>query len=565
MSEDIFGEEFDFVVVGSGAAGGVVVSELAAAGFRVCLLEAGRNYTPAMETPMFMTAENAPLRGVPTPDKPGGFYDATVDGGWNVEGEPYSVSEGSDPFQWWRPRMLGGRSNHWGRVALRFGPYDFKPYSRDGLGVDWPISYDDLAPWYDKIERTIGVTGLPHGIENTPDSPEGIHLPPPPPRVHELFLERAFEQLGMRVAAIRAAVLTKPLNGRPACLYATPCTRGCSIGANFQSTTVLIPKAQATGNLVTRCDSVVRQIELDARGRATGVTFNDRHSGQIFIVRARTVVLAAGAFSSVRILMNSKSTVFPNGAANSSGLLGKYIMDNVEFTLSSLIPALERIPPQNDDGISTPHIYVPWWLYGAQAKGELDFPRGYHIEPRGGRRSPTLSVGGYADPSNTMFGAGLTQEVRRKYGSYVFLTGEGEMIPNDQTFCTLSQNNTDKWGVPVLEFHWKWSDYEKRQVAHMQKTFNEIFKLLGGTISLLDPVMPTGGGAIHEVGGARCGSTPINSVVNQYGQAWDIENLFVLDGSIFASSADKNPTLTIMALAARGADYMCRLKKQGRI
>lgn len=565
MSDDIFGEVFDFVVVGSGAAGGVVVSELAAAGFRVCLLEAGRSYVPAVETPMFMTAENAPLRGVPTPDKPGGFYDATVDGGWNVEGEPYSVSEGSDPFQWWRPRMLGGRSNHWGRVALRFGPYDFKPYSRDGLGVDWPISYDDLAPWYDKIERTIGVTGLPHGIENTPDSPEGIHLPPPPPRVHELFLERAFEQLGMRVAAIRAAVLTKPLNGRPACLYATPCTRGCSIGANFQSTTVLIPTAQATGNLVTRCDSVVRQIDLNSQGRATGVTFNDRHSGQIFTVRARTVVLAAGAFSSVRILLNSKSKAFPNGAANSSGLLGKYIMDSVEFTLSSRIPALERIPPQNDDGISTPHIYVPWWLYGAQAKGELNFPRGYHIEPRGGRRPPTLSVGGYADPSNTMFGFGLTQEVRRKYGSYVFLTGEGEMIPNDQTFCTLSQNKTDKWGVPVLEFHWKWGDYEKRQVAHMQKTFNEVFKLLGGTISPLDPVMPTGGGAIHEVGGARCGSSPIHSVVNQFGQAWDIENLFVLDGSIFASSADKNPTLTIMALAARGADYMCRLKKQGRI
>jgi choline dehydrogenase-like flavoprotein len=514
---------------------------------------------------MFMTAENAPLRGVPTPDKPGGFYDATVDGGWNVEGEPYSVSEGSDPFQWWRPRMLGGRSNHWGRVALRFGPYDFKPNSRDGLGVDWPISYDDLAPWYDKIERTIGVTGLPHGIENTPDSPEGIHLPPPPPRVHELFLERAFEQLGMRVAAIRAAVLTKQLNGRPACLYATPCTRGCSIGANFQSTTVLIPTAQKTGNLVTRCDSVVRKIDLNTQGRATGVTFNDRQSGQLFNVRARTVVLAAGAFSSVRILLNSKSTAFPNGAANSSGLLGKYIMDSVEFTLSSHIPALEKIPPQNDDGISTPHIYVPWWLYGAQAKGELDFPRGYHIEPRGGRRPPTLSVGGYADSSNTVYGVGLAQEIRRKYGSYVFLTGEGEMIPNDQTFCTLSQNKTDKWGVPVLEFHWKWGMYEKRQVAHMQKTFNEIFRLLGGTTSQVDPVMPTGGGAIHEVGGARCGSSPINSVVNEYGQAWDIENLFVLDGSIFSSSADKNPTLTIMALAARGADYMCRLKSRGRI
>lgn len=549
---------FDVIVVGSGAAGGVVAHDLAIAGLRVLMLEAGRKYDPRSETPMFQTNAQAPLRGVPTPDKVAGYFDATVDGGWEVPNEPYVVAEGSN-FSWWRTRMLGGRTNHWGRVALRFGPYDFKPRSRDGLGVDWPIEYADLAPWYDRIERLIGVTGLAHGIENTPDSPTGVHLPPPPPRVHEIALTAAFEYHGMRVAAIRAAILTTPLHGRPACFYATPCVRGCSIGANFQSTTVLLPPASATGRLTIRCDALVSRVEIDAAGRATGVQFNDRINGESLSVRAKTVVLAAGAFSSVRILLNSTHFRFPAGAGNSSGLVGRYIMDTVEYTMSSQIPMLETIPPQNDDGMSTPHIYIPWWLYQEQANGKIDFPRGYHIEPRGGRRMPTMGVGGYISSQSALFGTPLRDEVRRKYGSYVFLSGEGEMIPNCDTYCELDPDKVDKWGIPVLRFHWKWGESEYRQLAHMHKTFNSVFTSLGGKPTLGDPVMPPGGSAVHEVGGARMGNHPSNSVVNEFGQTWDIANLFVLDGGIFASSPDKNPTLTIMALAARGAARIAEL------
>jgi choline dehydrogenase-like flavoprotein len=562
MSHD---EMYDAIIIGSGAAGGMAAYELCRAGVNVLMLEAGRDYESNTETPMFATPERAPLRAAATTDKPGGFYDATVDGGTVIPGEPYTVAEGSDEFQWWRPRMLGGRTTHWGRVALRYGEYDFKPHSRDGLGFDWPISYQDLEPSYDEVERLVGVTGRPERIENTPDPRPGIMLPPPPPRAHEVLLMRAFRSMGMKVAAIRAAVLTKPLRERAACLYATPCTRGCTIGAAFQSPRVLLSPAHATGHLTIRCNAVVYRIDIDEFGCASGVTFIDRTSGEHHAARARVVALAAGAFSSVRLLLNSKSSGFPDGIGNSSGLVGKYIMDTVEFTLSSRSPALERIPPQNDDGIFTPHIYVPWWLHREQAANELDFPRGYHIEPRGGRRMPTVAVGSYVDAESPMYGAQLHDEVRRKYGSFVFLSGEGEMIPNEQTFCQLDSETADKWGIPVLKFHWKWSDYEKRQVKHMFATFNEVFRRLGAAPVQAEPRMPEGGSAVHEVGGARMGISRENSVVDSYGRCWDVPNVFVMDGATFVSSADKNPTLTILAIAHRASARILELGRRGEL
>ncbi|UFX46501.1 MULTISPECIES: GMC oxidoreductase [Bradyrhizobium] len=558
-------EPFDIVVVGSGAAGGMAAYDLCKAGLRVAVLEAGRDYDPGTETPMFVSQQKAPLRGAVTPDKNNGYYDATVDGGTAVPGEPYTTAADSEEFSWWRPRMLGGRTNHWGRVALRFGPYDFKPKSRDGLGFDWPIEYDDLAPWYDRVERLIGVTGRREGIENTPDPPPGVMLPPPPPRAYEIVLARAFEKLGMRVAAIRAAILTKPLNGRAACLYATACTQGCSSRSNFQSTTVLLPEAQETGNLTIICNAVVREVEIDKSGRATGVSFVDRHTGDQGKVKARCVILAAGAFSSARILLNSKSTSFPNGIGNSQGLVGKYIMDTVEFTVRGRIPILEKLPARNDDGIFTPHIYVPWWLYQEQARGELGFPRGYHIEPRGGRRMPTMGVGGYVDEQDATYGHGLREQILQKYGSYVSLSGEGEMIPNEQTFCELDPDTKDKWGTPVLRFHWKWGDYEVNQWKHQQLIFGQVISSLGGTVTSGPAEMPVGGAAVHEVGGARMGLSDADSVVDQFGQCWEVTNLFVLDGATFVSSPDKNPTLTILAIASRGSARIAELAKRGEL
>src|SRR5271167_2176434 len=307
-------------------------------GAKVLMVEAGRKYAPETETPMFQTPDQAPLRGVATADKRFGFYDATVDGGWTVPGEPY-VRTTEDPagrFDWWRARTLGGRTNHWGRISLRNGHYDFKPYSRDGLGFDWPITYDDVAPYYDKVEMLIGVYGASDGLENTPNSPAGCLLPPPAPLVSDLLIQQRASRLGVPIVAVHRAVLTQQLDfrrspallhpgnlkaqkiiaadmqRRAACFWATNCGRGCAIRANYQSTTVHLPPALATGNLDILVNSMVREIRVDASGKATGVTYIDKTTGAENRASARAVVLAASACETVRVLLNSRSARFPN-------------------------------------------------------------------------------------------------------------------------------------------------------------------------------------------------------------------------------------------------------------
>ena len=562
-------DQYEVVVVGSGAGGGMCSYILTRAGVKVLMLEAGRDYDPISETPMFNLPKDAPLRGAPTPDKQLGFYDATVGGGWKVPNEPYTVAAGSE-FQWWRARMLGGRTNHWGRVSLRFGPYDFEPHARDGLGVDWPISYNELEPWYDKTERLIGITGTSHGLENTPDSQPDVYLPPPPPSPVDYYVSRGFASMGIPVAASRLAILTRPLNGRPPCIYATPCVRGCAIGANFQSTTVLIPAARQTGKLTIRTNAMAYQVDIGKDGRATGVSYVDRTTGKHHTVRASAVVLAASACESARILLNSKSSRFPQGLANESGLVGRNLMDSVVHTTLGQFSALEGLPPRQDDGLgggSAGHIYVPWWGYGKQAQKQLDFPRGYHIELIGGRKMPSpTSLRTITNNCSQFYGQPLRAELRRKYGSYYRFSGNGEMIPNDDCYCEIDPDVKDSWGIPTLRFHWKWADPETRQAVHMRKTFHEVIERLGGKV--VDDgsrLLAVGGATNHEVGTARMGRTSRDSVVNSFGRSWSIRNLFVMDGGIFASSPDKNPTLTILALSWRNSAHLVEEARKGNL
>ena len=577
---------YDVIVVGSGAGGGQMAYTLTMDGARVLMLEAGRNYDPIAETAMFQTPEMAPLRGTSTPEKPFGFYDATVDGGWQVPGEPYSQAskDPSQRFDWWRARMLGGRTNHWGRISLRNGPYDFKPHSRDGLGFDWPISYSDMAPYYDKVEMLVGVYGSNDGLENTPDSPEGCLLPPPKPIVSDLLIHKYAGKLNIPVIAGHRAVLTRQLDWknspaklhpgnaaaqeiiaadmkkRGACFWTTPCGRGCSIRANYQSTTVHLPPALATGKLDIVTDAMVNEVTLDKNGRASGVHFIDRTTGKGVNVTARAVVLAASACETVRILLNSKSTQFPHGLANSSGKVGKYLMDTVGSDLSGQIPLLESLPPHNEEGVSGLHMYVPWWKY--KEANKLGFARGYHIEFHGGRRMPDAGTAMQLEwLTGGSYGAKFKEDARRYYGSFVYFAGRGEMIPNENSYCEIDPTLKDKWGIPVLRFHWKWSDHETRQAAHMQKTFAEIIEAMGGRVQGRAETdgakaIHAGGSIIHEVGGAIMGDDARSSVVNKWCQAWDVNNLFLADGAPFPSNADKNPTLTIMANAWRVADHI---------
>ena len=587
--------EYDVIVVGSGAAGGQTAYTLAMEGVKVLMLEAGRNYDIVKETPMFQTNADAPLRGASTPEKPFGFHDATIDGGWQVPGEPYTQANDNPEqrFDWWRARMLGGRTNHWGRISLRNGPYDFKPKSRDGLGFDWPISYEDVAPYYDKVEMLIGVYGSNEGMENTPDSPEGVLLPPPAARVGERLVKQRAATLGVPVVPIHRAVLTKALDHktlpaklhpgnaraqailtadmqrRAACFWATPCGRGCAIRATYQSPAVHLPPALDSGNLDIVCNAMAYEVVLGKNGKARGVRFVDKATGKHEEVHGRVVVLAASAVESVRILLNSKSSAFPNGLANSSGLVGKYLMDTVGSDLSGQVPMLEGLPDHNEDGAGGPHVYSPWWLYKQQLKGELGFARGYHIELATGKRMPSLGTGaGLQWLNGGNYGKSFKKDVRRYYGSFVYFAGRGEMIPNEKSFCEIDPAVKDRYGIPVLRFHWQWSEHETRQAAHMQKTFAQIIEAMGGKVHggpELDgaKAIATGGSIIHEVGGAIMGANAKRSVTNRWCQTWDVGNLFLTDGAPFVSNADKNPTLTIMALAWRTADHIVdRLRKK---
>ena len=583
--------EYDVAIVGSGAGGGQMAFTLTMAGLKCVMLEAGRSYVPETETAMFQRPEHVPLLNTPTPDKHMGFTDATVDGGWEVPGEPYTQASGKEEekFWWWRARMLGGRTNHWGRMSLRNGPLDFKPRSRDGLGFDWPISYDDVEPYYTKVEMLIGVYGTNERLENTPSSPAGVLLPPPKGRASELLLQKHAKKLNIPVISIHRAVLTRPLDAdnipaklfpnnpkvqkivgdsmrmRAPCFWATDCHRGCAIRANYQSTTVHLPPALATGNLDIVPNAHAREVTLGKDGKATGVLYIDKTTGREERVKAKAVVLAASSGETVRLLLNSRSAQFPQGIGNGNGLVGKYVMDSVGASVSGHVPALENLPPHNEDGAGGPHFYIPWWQYKEQLAGKLDFARGYHVEFNGTRAMP----GGHNPLSDDLgkgaYGTKFKEEARRYYGSSVGYTCRGEQIPNDDCFAELDPEVKDKWGIPVLRWHWKWSDQERNMAAHAAKTFTALIEAMGGKARTQKVAIENGGKVIHEVGGALMGADSKKSVCNGWNQTWDVKNLFLSDAAPFPSNADKNPTLTIMALAWRTGDYIIEQAKKGEL
>ncbi len=553
----------DAVVVGSGAGGAMAAWVLTKAGASVLMLEAGRDYNPD-EAPMLNMAMDAPLRGVGTPDKDFGYYDATVDGGWQVPGEPYTKAEGSD-FQWWRSRMLGGRTNHWARNSFRMGPYDFMPQTRDGLGVDWPITYEDLAPWYDKTEKLVGVYGTNTGLENHPSSGPGVLQTPPKFRTWETFLKAGGDAIGIPVVPARRAVLTKKIDERTPCYWASSCGRGCGIGAAFQTTTSLIPWARKTGKLTVATGAMVRNVVLDASGKATGVIYIDKATGLEKQAKGRVVILAASTGETARILLNSGAGGSRDGLANSSGQVGRNLLDTVGSSVNAYFPQLEGRPRYNEDGAMGLHAYIPFWDYQKIAKGEVDTPRGYHVEIGGSFGDPGMGVGSGLDG----YGSSLRSDVKRRYGSRINFTQRGEMIPNAKSYCEIDTNTKDKFGIPVLKFSFAWSEHELNQVKHFQKSMKELIDKLGGTLAS-EPDEPAkaiskGGEIIHEVGTARMGRDAKESVVNQFGKTWDVDNLYLTDGSVFASKAHKNPTITIMALAMRSADNIAARLRKGEL
>jgi len=557
----------DVVIIGSGAGGGTVTKVLADLGVSVTLLEAGPMLHPEKDFQEHVWPYQVPHRGSGEGGasyfgrgRAFGWFSAHA-GGWTLDGEPYTVAEGSK-FQWFRSRIVGGRTNHYGRISLRYADYDLKPYTRDGIGTDWPISYDDIAPYYDKVERFIGVTGSKEGLRSAPD---GIFQPCPPPRVHEVLIKKAADKLGIPCVPNRLAVITRPTNGRAACHYCGQCGRGCISASNYSSAQVQVFPAMKTGRVNLITNAMARELITDQEGKVTAVSYVDRTTRTEKQIKCRTVVLAASCCESTRLLLNSKGPGHSMGLANSSGAVGRYLTDNTGFGMNASIPALRGMPRHDSDGMGGAHLYMPWWLWDKK----LDFPRGYHVELGGGYGMPGIgSFGGVLDREDG-YGEALKQAIYEDYGTHVSFAGRGEMIPNADTYCEIDSDVVDKWGIPVLKFHFKWTEAELKQVDHMEKTFTDIIQTMGGAVTgrsrPASEKISTGGEIIHEVGSIRMGDDPKKAPLNKYCQSHDVKNLFVADAAPFVSNPDKNPTLTICALAWRTAEYLAEEMRKGNV
>jgi len=569
-------KSYDVCIVGSGAGGGMAAYTLANAGVKVVMIEAGPMYDPAKNVMQLKWPWESPRRGASTYYRGFGDFDAAY-GSWELEGEPYTHKDGTQ-FDWFRSRMVGGRTNHWGRISLLFGPKDFKHKSVDGLGDDWPIGYDDVAPYYDKVDQLIGVFGSKENLQNEPD---GIFLPPPKPRLHEMFIKDAATSIGVPVIPSRLSILTRPLPGnkdRGACFFCSQCNRGCTVYADFSSSSVLVKPAIATGNVDIIPNAMAREVITNDEGIATGVSFINKDDQQEYTVKAKIVILAASACESARLLLNSKSSRNPNGLANGSNVVGKYLHDSTGSAMGGFLPKLVGRKRYNEDGVGGMHVYTPWWLDNKK----LDFARGYHIEYWGGMDMPSYGFGFGMDSVNGKYagrdgkkkqaggyGAALKDDYRYFYGATFGMAGRGEAIAREDNYCEIDPTVVDKYGIPVLRFHYKWSDQEIKQAKHMQDTFEEIIHKMGAEITWgkagaeSNYGLEAPGRIIHEVGTTRMGDDPKKSVVNKYNQAHEVKNLFVVDGGPFVSQADKNPTWTILALSMRASEYIIEeMKKQ---
>jgi len=566
---------YDVCIIGSGAGGGTAAKVLTEGGADVVMLEAGPRLDPDKDFKEHVWPYQLAHRGAGIGAKGReGFVSEFMapNGFWDIEGEPYTTAPGST-FRWFRSRIEGGRTNHWGRIALRFGPADFRAHSTDGMGDDWPIAYEEIAPYYDKVESYIGVFGTK---ENVPNAPDGVFQPPPRPRCTETIIKKACDQLKITCIPSRMAILTQSLNGRDACHYCAQCGRGCKSASNFSSSQVMIPPATATGRFTMIANAMAREIVIGDSGRAEAVSYIDKATGSEQRVYAKAVVLAASACESARLLLNSRSASFPNGLANSSGVVGRYLTDSVGSDLAGYFPQLEKMPVHNHDGVGGMHMYMPWWRFGKKN----EFLRGYHIEFGGGRDMPGVGNFDRVCGEQEGYGVSLKQKCRSSYGTVIGFSGRGEMIPNEKSYCEPDPEVKDKWGIPVLRFHWEWGENEMKMAADMQETFRSIVETAGGTViagtrrhplpqdSAHQPPqvrISQGGAIIHELGTVRMGSDAKASALNRNCQAHDVKNLFVADAAPFVSNPDKNPTLTIMALSWRTSEYLLSQAKKGEL
>jgi len=566
---------YDAIVIGSGAAGGMAAHVLTSHGMQVLMLEAGKKLDIEKELRSMEWPYEERHRGGLPPDS----HSLTLSE-YAVRRPPYAaglekykhvytdgvgaytknivVDERDHPFtgtnyDWLRARCLGGKTNIWGRLALRLSDFDFKAKSRDGYGEDWPISYADIAPYYDKVDLYLGIEGV---AENLPQLPDSLFQRPHKLNCAEITLKERLQKTGRVLTQYRAGVTTDGLKHnkyRRRCLGRGACERkgGCDIHAAFDSPTGLIYPAMDTGNLTLRTNSIVREVTVDTQtGKASGVSFIDSETMTDYHVAAKVVVLAASTLESTRILLLSKSRLYPNGLANSSGHVGHNFCEHVMGPdivgqVQDLIGKLSTLDDGRPGG-----FYIP--RFRNLAEKHPTFIRGYGFE--GGSGCSMFPRG----TEEKGFGASLKEGIRKNYGSFIGMGGFGEVLSRYENCVDLDPVVKDKWGIPVLRFHYQFGDNEKRMVADMAETAQEMFEAAGFKIVQINRDMLIEGSSIHELGTARMGQDAKTSVLSQFQQSHDVKNLFVVDGSGFVSAGCQNPTWTIMALCWRSCDYLAQ-------
>jgi choline dehydrogenase-like flavoprotein len=558
--------DFDAIVVGSGISGGWAAMELTRLGLQTLVLEAGGPVDPATDYVEHVQPWQLPFRGWGDRDKiareqpiqqacyacdewSGKFFVNDLE-------NPYTTPP-DQPFYWIRGRQVGGRSITWGRQVYRWSDLDFGANARDGIAVDWPIRERDIAPWYDHVERFVGVSGQAEGLSQLPD---GRFLPPMEMRCAERHVrEKVLASFGgERVLTIgRCAVLTRAHLGRAACHYCGPCERGCITRSYFSSLNATLPAARATGRLTLRPHSVVAGLLYDAkRRRASGVRVIDANTFQSLEFRARIVFLCASALESTRILLNSRSPEFPGGLGSSSGELGHNLMDH-----SMGHGAVGTIPGYEDHvsyGNRPNGIYLVRFRNVKQK--HPDFLRGYAFQGGAGRS------GWGRGQSMKGFGATFKQSLIAERGPWQFsFYGFGEMLPRHENRVELDSELKDRWGIPALRISCAYGPNEQAQWKDMIATATEMLEAAGAT-----GIQPTNqdvkpGLVIHEMGTARMGRDPATSVLNRWNQVWDAPNVFLTDGACMVSSANQNPSITYMALTARAAHRAVELTKRGEL
>ena len=559
---------YDAIVVGSGATGGWAAKILTEKGMDVLVLEAGRAIDPEKDYRMMTWPYELKYRGlapgsVYSPRQPiqsrcyaGNEYSAHlfVD---DID-NPYTTPE-DKPFWWIRGRQVGGRSLTWGRQSYRLSDFDFKAASRDGYGEDWPISYQDLEPYYNQVEDFVGISG---SDENLPQLPDSKFLPPMAMTCGERILKKAVESRwkDRKVIIGRAAILTKPHQGRAACHYCGHCDRGCETHSYYSSPGSTLPAAAKTGRLTLRPNAVVREIIVDANnGKAAGVRVVNQITKKDDEEYGKVIVLCASTLESTRILLNSKSRQYPNGMGNTSDVLGRYLMDHLfQISADGVVPVLRGMAYDHSDGRAN-GIYVP--RFRNIFDKHPNFIRGYGMQG-----NATLGYSYSHAKQRPGLGAEFKKFVRENPNEVTFWLGAWcEMLPRKENRVTIDPRKVDAWGIPTLHIECTHGDNELAMAKDALETIREIVDAAGFQIQSTssDPAPP--GFCIHEVGTARMGSDPKTSFLNKWNQSWDVKNLFVTDGSCFASIGCQNPTLTMMAITARACDHLAEEFKRGNV